>query len=166
MDFVHVWLLKLDVRLLTAVVLKAVNACQLNGWQNGLVYLNDRIQLPTPVTFVNRPGLSMCVWRRTVEGTRPASPHTFSSQRSWPSSNWFRYFQKNVRQAVKRNRVRRIIRESFRLNQHDLPAVDIVILARKGLGEMENQDVHKLMKKCWSRLNSKSRKLKKTWFGP
>jgi ribonuclease P protein component len=70
--------------------------------------------------------------------------------------------KKNVRQAVKRNRVRRIIRESFRLNQHDLPAVDIVILARKGLGEMENQDVHKLMKKCWSRLNSKSRKLKKT----
>ena len=70
--------------------------------------------------------------------------------------------KKNVRQAVKRNRVRRIIRESFRLNQHNLPAVDIVILARKGLGEMENQDVHKLMKKCWSRLNNKSRKLKKT----
>lgn len=70
--------------------------------------------------------------------------------------------KKNVRLAVKRNRVRRIIRESFRLNQHNLPAVDIIILARKGLGEMENQDVHKLMKKCWSRLNNKSRKLKKT----
>ncbi len=70
--------------------------------------------------------------------------------------------KKNVRQAVKRNRVRRIIRESFRHNQHNLPAVDIIILARKGLGEMENENVHKLMKKCWSRLNNKSRKLKKT----
>lgn len=70
--------------------------------------------------------------------------------------------KKNVRLAVKRNRVRRIIRESFRLNQHNLPAVDIIILARKGLGEMENQDVHKLMKKSWSRLNNKSRKLKTT----
>lgn len=70
--------------------------------------------------------------------------------------------KKNVRKAVKRNRVRRIIRESFRLNQHNLPAVDIIILARPGLGDMESPDVHKLMKKCWSRLRKKSNKLKQT----
>ncbi|MGH1461953.1 MAG: ribonuclease P protein component [Neptuniibacter sp.] len=70
--------------------------------------------------------------------------------------------KKNIRQAVKRNRVRRIIRESFRLNQHNLPAVDMIILARQGLGEMENEQVHKLIKKCWSRLMNKSKKLKKT----
>lgn len=70
--------------------------------------------------------------------------------------------KKNIRQAVKRNRVRRIIRESFRLNQHNLPAVDIVILARKGLGDLENEEIHKLVKKCWSRLKNKSKKLKKT----
>lgn len=70
--------------------------------------------------------------------------------------------KKNVRQAVKRNRVRRIIRESFRLNQHNLPAVDMIILARSGLGELENEQIHKLMKKCWSRLINKSKKLKKT----
>ncbi|WP_415899605.1 ribonuclease P protein component [Neptuniibacter sp. QD48_11] len=68
--------------------------------------------------------------------------------------------KKNIRQAVKRNRVRRIIRESFRLNQHNLPAVDMIILARQGLGELENEEVHKLMKKCWSRLKNKSKKLK------
>nr|WP_315984226.1 ribonuclease P protein component [Aliamphritea spongicola] len=39
-----------------------------------------------------------------------------------------------MRLAVNRNRVRRIIRESFRLEQQQLPNVDIVILARKGLG--------------------------------
>ncbi len=70
--------------------------------------------------------------------------------------------KKNVRHAVKRNRVRRIIRESFRQNQHELPAVDMIILARQGLGEMEKQDVHKLMRKCWSRLKNKSKKLKLT----
>ncbi|EAR62568.1 ribonuclease P protein component [Neptuniibacter caesariensis] len=70
--------------------------------------------------------------------------------------------KKNVRQAVKRNRVRRIIRESFRLNQHSLPSVDIIILARKGIGEMENEAIHKLMKKSWSRLKNKSKKLKQT----
>ena len=70
--------------------------------------------------------------------------------------------KKNIRQAVKRNRVRRIIRDSFRLNQHDLPAVDMVILARKGLGDLENEEIHKLIMKCWSRLKNKSKKLKKT----
>ena len=32
--------------------------------------------------------------------------------------------------AVARNRLRRIIRESFRLHQHELPAVDLVVSAR------------------------------------
>lgn len=70
--------------------------------------------------------------------------------------------KKNIRQAVKRNRVRRIIRESFRLNQHNLPEMDMIILARQGLGEMENDQIQKLIKKCWSRMINKSKKLKKT----
>lgn len=70
--------------------------------------------------------------------------------------------KKNIRQAVQRNRVRRIIRESFRLNQQNLPAMDIIILARKGLGELENDQIHKLIDKCWSRLKHKSKKIKKT----
>ena len=32
--------------------------------------------------------------------------------------------------GVERNRIRRLIRESFRLSQHELPAVDLVISAR------------------------------------
>jgi len=32
--------------------------------------------------------------------------------------------------AVARNRLRRLIRESFRLRQHELPAVDLVVSAR------------------------------------
>ena len=70
--------------------------------------------------------------------------------------------KKNVRQAVKRNRVRRIIRESFRLNQHNLPAVDMIILPRKGIDELNKQQLHKLINKCWSRMIKKSQKLKKT----
>ena len=32
--------------------------------------------------------------------------------------------------AVGRNRIRRIVAESFRLHQHELPAVDLVVSAR------------------------------------
>ena len=60
--------------------------------------------------------------------------------------------KKNIRLAVHRNRVRRIIRESFRLNQHTLPNVDIVILARHGLGDLENSDVQALISRSWNRL--------------
>jgi ribonuclease P protein component len=37
---------------------------------------------------------------------------------------------KNAGNSVERNRLRRTIRESFRLHQHELPAVDLVVSAR------------------------------------
>ncbi|MBP0049820.1 ribonuclease P protein component [Marinobacterium sp. AK62] len=67
--------------------------------------------------------------------------------------------KKNVRRAVQRNRVRRIIRESFRLHQHQLPALDMIILARKGLDDLDNPDVHDMIRRCWSRASKKARKL-------
>ena len=66
--------------------------------------------------------------------------------------------KKNVRHAVQRNRVKRIIRESFRLNQHNLPAVDIVILARKGLDELNNAEIHNEISEIWKRLIKKINK--------
>jgi ribonuclease P protein component len=64
--------------------------------------------------------------------------------------------KKNVRRAVKRNKVRRIIRESFRLNQNNLPAIDMVVLARPGLGDLSHEELQQLSKKCWQRLIRKT----------
>ncbi len=69
--------------------------------------------------------------------------------------------KKNIRRAVKRNRVRRIIRESFRLHQHQLPNVDMVILARKGLDTLDNPELHRMIERCWSRLIKKALKAHK-----
>lgn len=63
--------------------------------------------------------------------------------------------KKNIRHAVQRNRVKRIIRESFRLHQHELPAIDLIILARAGLGEFNNAELHTEITKVWSRLTKK-----------
>lgn len=66
--------------------------------------------------------------------------------------------KKNVRLAVHRNRVKRIIRESFRLHQHTLPSVDIIILARRGIAELDNATLFEELAKTWQRLEKQSNK--------
>ncbi|MFT6429522.1 MAG: ribonuclease P protein component [Halopseudomonas sp.] len=60
--------------------------------------------------------------------------------------------KKSVRRAVDRNRVKRIARESFRLNKSELGTLDIVVLARKGLGELDNAALHEMYQGMWRKL--------------
>ncbi|SHI23708.1 ribonuclease P protein component [Ferrimonas marina] len=61
--------------------------------------------------------------------------------------------KKHVKKACQRNRIKRVIRDSFRLQQHQLPNVDIVVIAKKGVDEMDNADLHKLADKLWRKLS-------------
>ncbi|MGO2131673.1 MAG: ribonuclease P protein component [Halomonas sp.] len=69
------------------------------------------------------------------------------------------FSKKNVRRAVDRNRFKRIARESIRLRQHQLPSVDIVLLARRGLVELDNETVHRQLHGMWRRLDRELLKL-------
>ncbi|WP_422136072.1 ribonuclease P protein component [Endozoicomonas sp. ALD040] len=60
--------------------------------------------------------------------------------------------KKNIRKATGRNRVKRHIRETFRLHQGELGNLDIVVLARRGLGELESCDINKLLTHQWFKL--------------
>lgn len=60
--------------------------------------------------------------------------------------------KKNAKLAVQRNRIKRIIRESFRLHQHQLPAVDIIILARRGIDGLDNSQLQQIIAKSWQKL--------------
>lgn len=60
--------------------------------------------------------------------------------------------KKSVKLAVERNRLKRQIRESFRLNQDNLVGWDIVVVARKGLGDLENSELALQFGKLWKRL--------------
>lgn len=60
--------------------------------------------------------------------------------------------KKRVRLAVQRNRIKRLLRESFRRNQHRLSGWDIVALARDGCVEQSNQTLSRALERHWQRL--------------
>ncbi|MGM0782548.1 MAG: ribonuclease P protein component [Pseudomonadota bacterium] len=62
------------------------------------------------------------------------------------------FSKRNVRRAVDRNRLKRLARESIRLQQHRLPAVDIVVLGRRGAHELDNATLHRQLYGMWRRL--------------
>ena len=47
------------------------------------------------------------------------------------------------KKAVERNRAKRLMREVFRLNKHNLPPFDIIFIAKKGLIGRKFSDVEK-----------------------
>jgi ribonuclease P protein component len=54
--------------------------------------------------------------------------------------------------AVVRNRIRRQIRESFRLHRARLPACDILVIARQSAAEQTNAQLREELESLWSRL--------------
>ena len=59
--------------------------------------------------------------------------------------------KKNVRRAHERNRIKRLTRESFRLRQHELPAMDFVVVAKKGVADLDNRALSEALEKLWRR---------------
>lgn len=64
--------------------------------------------------------------------------------------------KKQIKRAVDRNRIKRIIRESFRHNQHKLEALDFVVLGRSGLAELDNPQIRAMIDALWFRLKRPS----------
>lgn len=63
--------------------------------------------------------------------------------------------KKNIRLAVNRNKVKRIIRETFRHQQHQLGGIDAIVLARRGMDQLEPAVLHQQLVKQWQRLAKK-----------
>jgi ribonuclease P protein component len=51
--------------------------------------------------------------------------------------------------GVGRNRIRRVIRESFRIHQHEIPAVDLVVSARPRAKGAPGKALHESLDALW-----------------
>ena len=60
--------------------------------------------------------------------------------------------KKNIKTAVARNRIKRLIRESFRRHLSLLRSVDIIVLAKRGADKKNNQTVGRSLQAHWKKL--------------
>lgn len=67
--------------------------------------------------------------------------------------------KKNIRHAVNRNRTKRLIRETFRHKQHQIPAIDAIVLARRGSEELSNDSLREILNGLWNRATKQAKKL-------
>ncbi|MGB1270549.1 MAG: ribonuclease P protein component [Endozoicomonas sp.] len=70
--------------------------------------------------------------------------------------------KKNIRTAVGRNRAKRHIRETFRLQQDEIGNLDIVVLVRKGFGELQDGELNQVLARQWAKL----KRLHSEWQAP
>lgn len=63
--------------------------------------------------------------------------------------------KKSVRKAVARNFIKRVVRESFRVQQSQLGCIDIVVLARKEALTVSAEVLRLSLQKHWIRLNNR-----------
>lgn len=60
--------------------------------------------------------------------------------------------KKAARRAVDRNRIKRLVREGFRHRQMAVRGLDIVVIARQGIGSRGNCELRRSLNGHWSRL--------------
>ena len=58
--------------------------------------------------------------------------------------------------AVVRNRIRRQIRESFRLRRPGLPACDVLVIARVSTAELSNAALREELDELWRKLSARA----------
>lgn len=70
--------------------------------------------------------------------------------------------RKKVKRALDRNRIKRVCRDHFRHHQTDLPALDIVYLARQNLQTLDNAALRALLEEGFRQLKRKAENKQKS----
>ncbi|ADD79853.1 ribonuclease P protein component [Candidatus Riesia pediculicola] len=67
--------------------------------------------------------------------------------------------KKNIKHSSERNRIKRLIRECFRLNLFFLKKMDFIVLVKRNLKNLENRRINKTLNKLWTQYYHSPQKL-------
>jgi ribonuclease P protein component len=70
--------------------------------------------------------------------------------------------KKNVRLAVHRNRIKRVARELFRSLPSSEPCLDVVLLARRDIGLLDNAELSSILLQQWQKVVRHTAKIPST----
>ena len=62
--------------------------------------------------------------------------------------------KKVAKLATQRNQIKRLIRESFRLNQQQLKGIDVMVVAYKDITALSKAELRKHLEQTWPKLQS------------
>ncbi len=60
--------------------------------------------------------------------------------------------KKSVRLAVGRNRIKRIIRETFRCNKNILNGFDVVVVSKQKINDLSKSELRKILVREWKKI--------------
>jgi ribonuclease P protein component len=66
--------------------------------------------------------------------------------------------KKRIKTAVARNRLKRLIRESFRRHRHELPSIDIIVIGQTRAEQVSNQVIYDCLDVHWKNLTARCKK--------
>ena len=94
-------------------------------------------------------------YKQVFSSKRRSSDHSFLFLAKTNDFNWPRLGlavpKKHIHSAVERNRLKRIIRESFRLKQKKLKGNDIVVVVRNKL-DANKKNIESILAKHWDKV--------------
>lgn len=106
-------------------------------------------------------------YSRVFDGTEAKASHkrllllAKRNNRSWHRLGLV-IARKNVRLAVQRNRIKRVAREFFRTLQEEEPGMDVVLLARHGMDQLDNAELSTILRQQWQVLGRRIAKTERT----
>lgn len=65
--------------------------------------------------------------------------------------------KKVLKLAVWRNRVKRVIKNNFRLNQNNIAPLDYVVIAKGNINDLSNKELDELLSKLWKVIYRRSK---------
>lgn len=86
----------------------------------------------------------------TAELTMLATPNNLANPRLGITLS-----KKRAKRAVDRNRIKRKIRESFRLKQHKIPAFDIIVIGKNGVVNLSQEELQQRLDYLWRTLSKR-----------